>query len=420
MNPASARCRSLAIGVLLLALVQPAAAQWTLERSIEQALAVSPELTAGAARVEARRAAARQAGAWPNPTLELAADNAIARERGGDSHELSEVSLTQPLPIGVRSARQAAAEARIAVQSLEMAGEHLELERRVAEAFHRLQLTQATLEQAREAARQAREFADMGERRAAAGDISRRETLRLGLLSSEAEQAIEAAEGEWQEALSAFAALLDLAPEGVGALPPLAPPPELAPLEQWLALVESHPSLDGHQANLAAISAERQVARAERLPQLGVRVFGERELVDGRRESVTGVGLSLQLPLWDRRQGRLAELAASTRAGQAGLDGERRRLLSRIHVQHQHLAHLMAQAQHQAEAVLEPAREILSLSRQGYVNGELDLLALIEAVQTERQAETRYRQLLADAWLELAALRASAGLHLVTTDLESR
>jgi cobalt-zinc-cadmium efflux system outer membrane protein len=149
-----------------------------------------------------------------------------------------------------------------------------------------------------------------------------------------------------------------------------------------------------------------------------VRVFAERDLVDGRRESVTGVGLSLEIPFWDRRQGRLEELAATTTETQARLRGEHRQLLSRVRAQHQRLTHLVAQARHQRSAVLEPAREILDLSSQGYLSGELDLLALIETVQTVRQAENRYLQLLADAWQELAALRASAGLLLVSIDSE--
>jgi outer membrane protein, heavy metal efflux system len=419
MKPAPSGCRSLAFGILLLTLVGPAAAQWTLEQSVQRALEVSPELSAGAARVDARRAAARQAGTWPNPTLELTADNGIARERGGGAHELSKVSLTQPLPLGLRASREAAAEALVTVESRQAEHARLELEHRVAEAFHSLQLAQIVLDQAREAARQAREFARTGERRAAAGDISRRETLRLALLSSEADQAIEEAEGKWQEALSHFASLLDLAPEDIDPLPALTPPPDLPPLEHWLAMAESHPGLARYQANLAALGAERQVARSERMPQIGVRVFGERELVDNSRESVTGVGVYLELPLWDRRQGRLAELAASTQEGHAQLRGERRRLVSLVRVQHQHLTHLMAQAEHQAGAVLAPAQEILTLSQRGYADGELELLALIEAVQTTRNAEARYHRLLTDAWLELAALRASAGQFLVATESES-
>ncbi len=418
MQPTPTGCLTLAFGILLFGLSDPAAAEWTLELSVQRALTVSPELRAGAARVAAKRAAARQAGAWPNPELELTADNSIARERGDSGYDLTAVSLTQPLPLGLRAARQAAAEARVGVESQEATQVRLQLEQRVAEAFHRLQLAQAQLEQARERARQAREFAVIGERRAAAGDISRRETLRLTLLSAEAEQSIEEAEGRWREAQSHFASLLDLAPEQLDPLPALTPPPDLSPLQHWLALAESHPVLTSHQAELAAIGAERQVARNERLPQLGLRIFEERELLNGRRESVTGIGLALELPLWDRRRGRLDELGATAQERQAQLHGERRRLLSQIQVQHQHLSHLMAQAEDQATAVLAPAREILALSRQGYADGELDLLALIEAVQTTASAAARHQELLADAWLELAALRASAGRFLVDTAAE--
>jgi outer membrane protein, heavy metal efflux system len=418
MCPSLTRRRTVLFGLLLLSFAPLVNAQWTLERSIERAISVSPELDAAAARVEARRAAARQAGAWPNPTVELKADNAIARERGGDSHELSELAITQPLSLGLSAAREAAADARTLMETEALRAERLNLEYRVAGAYHRLQRAQGLLDQARQASREADDFASIAERRAAQGDISRRETLRLQLLASEAQQAIEAAEGEWQEARSAFATLLDLAPQQIDDLPALAEVPEPHPLTHWTGSLESHPNLQIQQANLTTILADRSVARAERLPQLGVRVFAERDLVDGRRESVTGIGLSLEIPLWDRRQGRLDELAATTTETQARLSGEHRQLLSRVQVQHQHLTHLVAQARHQRGSVLEPAREILDLSSKGYLSGELDLLALVEAMHTVRQAESRYLQLLADAWLELAALRAGAGDFIVSTDSE--
>jgi outer membrane protein, heavy metal efflux system len=418
MYPCLARTRSAVFGLLLLSLTPLANAQWTLERSIEHALSVAPELDAAGARIEARRAAARQAGAWPNPTLELRADNAMARKRGGDTHEFSELAIMQPVPLGLSSARQVAGEARALVETEALRAERLNLEYRVATAYHRLQVAQALLAQARKAAREAAGFVGIAERRAAQGDISRRETLRLQLLASEAQQAIESAEGEWQEARSAFAALLNLAPEGIDDLPALEEVPEPHALTHWTVSLDAHPSLQIQQANLTTLFAERRVARAERLPQLGVRVFAERDLVDGRRETVTGLGLALEIPLWDRRQGRLDELAATTAETQARLSGEHRQLLSRLQVQHQHLTHLVAQARHQRGSVLEPAREILELSSKGYLSGELNLLALVEAMHTVRQAENRHLQLLADAWQELAALRLSAGDLLVSIDSE--
>ncbi|MFW5453424.1 TolC family protein [Thioalkalivibrio sulfidiphilus] len=413
-----ARTLSAVFGLVLLSLTPLANAQWTLERSIEQALSVAPELDAADARIEATRAAARQAGTWPNPTLELKADNAMARDRGGDSHEFSELAITQPLPLGLSSARRAAGDARVLVATEARRAERLNLEYRVATAYHRLQLAQALLAQSRQAAREAEGFADIAERRAAQGDISRRETLRLQLLSSEAKQLIESAEGEWQEARSAFASLLNLAPEQLGELPPLEDVPEPQGLTHWTDSLDSHPNLQTQREHLTAVLADKRIARAERLPQLGVRVFAERDRVDGRRETVTGVGLALEVPLWDRRQGRLGELAASSVETQARLSGEHRQLLSRVQVQHQHLTHLVVQARQQRSAVLEPAREILGLSSKGYLSGELDLLALVEALHTVRQAENRQLQLLADAWQELAALRASAGIFLAPTDSE--
>ena len=113
---------------------------WSLESSIERALTVAPELRAAEAEVAARAGDSTQAGAWPNPTIELRADEKLGIEDGRGGYNLNQVSITQPLPLRrLRSQRRAAAASFEAARAAQR-HQRLQIETQTAHAFHTLQL----------------------------------------------------------------------------------------------------------------------------------------------------------------------------------------------------------------------------------------------------------------------------------------
>ncbi len=403
-------CHAFACCGLLLVTQQVIATPWTLESSIRHALEQAPELREHQARLDAARAAVRQAGAWPNPALELRIDDRLALEFGEGGREISSLGVIQPLPWRRLGPQREFAEAGVAASIATGGIARLELEYRIALAFHRLQHAQAVLDLARHSATQAGEFAAIGQRRAEAGDIARREQLRLDLLAAQARQAIEEAEGEWSEAVAGLAVLLDVAPAGLGRVAPFGMPSGLPGLDDWLAAAESHPAVRNEQAMIDSVEAERSIARSERLPRLELVLYRGYEPLAGEKEAVTGAGLNVELPLWDRRNGRLDELTARRSEVEARLQGQRRVRHSDVRTRFLHLAHLLEQTRRQEAEVLAPAREVLALTRQAYAAGEIDLPSLIDAVGLVRGAESDRQSLLLHAWRELARLRADAGV----------
>lgn len=396
----------------LLAGVSSAHAARTLEQTIEQALQVSPERDAVSAGIAAGRAELRQAGAWPDPVLELRADDRVARELGTGGRDLTEVSVSQTLPIGRIGPQRARAHASLAAEQAGGAAQQLELEHIVAEAFHTLQHAAAVLGIARGAAADAQRFANIASHREAAGEVSRREALRLSIFSAQATQLVEVAEGKYSEAQHRLAMLLDIPVEAVGDPQALRRPLQAEPLARLLADIDQHPELQAHIASQSLIEADLAVAANARWPELAISAYRMRDAINGQREAYTGVGVSFTVPLWDRRSGRIQALKASGVRARAQQRGERRRLESAVRVRHLHLSHLLAQIDEQLIDVLGPSRELLALTQQGYEAGEVDLLALLEATTTARDAERLQQQLLADAWLETAALRHAAGRFL--------
>ena len=139
----------MAFAAMLDCLAAQASETWTLESSIERAIAVAPELEMRAAAIRAQQAATRQAGAWPNPSMEIRADNRLARELGDSGYDVTELAVSQPLAWGISKARRTVAERELAVHESAAHGERLDLERRVAVAYHRLQREQTLLTLAR-------------------------------------------------------------------------------------------------------------------------------------------------------------------------------------------------------------------------------------------------------------------------------
>src|SRR3990167_2660374 len=108
--------RGLLIGLLLALPPRMAAADvatWTLESTIQRVVQVAPEGRAADAEVAAREGELTQAGSWPNPTVDLRADDRLGQEDGRGGTDFTQLALSQPLPLRRVPRERAAAEARL-------------------------------------------------------------------------------------------------------------------------------------------------------------------------------------------------------------------------------------------------------------------------------------------------------------------
>ena len=409
------------IGLLFACIaLAPALAQpqdvWTLERSVQRVLEIAPEVKAARAEVEARQGALSQSGVWPNPEFEIRGDDKIGKDEGAGGNDVTQFVFNQALPLGGRLGVQrklAGAELRSA--QAERRYQLLLLETQAAERFHSLQLTAAHFNLAEQRLKLADELQKTGRRRERAGELAKLERLRLDLVRESAQQILDRAEGEYHEALSRFCAYLGLPMETVPALAPLepfAPVPALGSLQSGLP---DHPALLAAGHRRQAASTEVALVRSERLLDPVLRLYRERDFLNGRRQDVNGIGLGITLPLWDQKGGRLREARAQVDQTLSGMQALERDLTSGLLQSHLHLTHLVGQGEHYQSKVLEPAQTVFDMTRKAYAAGEVEILALIDANNTYFDANERYLELLQEAWMEAAELRLAAGRSLLTT-----
>lgn len=394
---------------------------WTLEASIRRGIAAAPELRAAEAEIAARTGSLSEAGAWPNPSVALRADEKLGLEDGRGGYSFNQVMISQPLPLHRLQHQRRAAEAGLEAAHAAQRYQRLLLETRTAQAFH-------TLQQAAERQLLAQErlaFAEKMQQRDARQTADRLvrylsplERARLDILRATAHQDVALAEGKWSEAMAQFRALLALPPEAQPEtirMRPAATPTELNALLKRLA---DHPALQATQQTRDASRASIDAARAQRLADPVLSLIHEQDYLAGERRNYSGLMLAVQLPVWNRNDGGVARAIGAADKAEAELEMQRRDLTNRLRQAHLHLGHLIEQAEHYNTHLLQPARQVLDLTQKGYTAGEQNGLALVDASNTYFDAQARYLELLRDAWNEAAELRLAAGISLVDSALE--
>lgn len=391
-------------------------ASWTLESAVQRVLEVAPERRATEAEVLVRQGSQRQAGRWRNPTIEIGASNAMGKEDGQGGAAFNDLTIRQSLPLSGRLDRQRQqADASLKQAQAGVTEQNLELEYEAAYAFHTFQLNLARLRMAEQRLQSADEFQRIGQRREQAGDLSRLERLRLDLVREHASQQIATAEGEESESLSNFRTLLNLgeAEPEVVLLEQLPQRPDLAALE---AQQQQHPALVAARQRIEAARHGVEIARASRFADPEIWLSRGRDYLGGERQGTTAFGVAVSVPLWDNNSGHIDSAHASKEKSQFELEALQRQLRKRLHLSHMHMGHLIEQSQDFRAKVLEPAGQIFEMSRKGFAAGEVEILALVDAVNNYFEARARYLELLEQSWLEAAELRRAAGISLLNAN----
>ena len=389
---------------------------WTLAASLQRAIEVAPQVRLAEAEVAVRTSELTQANAWTNPSIELRADNKLGQEDGRGGVDFTQFAISQPVPLwrllGQQNAQRTAAEANIKGAHAQGRAQRLVLEQEVARVFHLLQFSKARTALVKNRVDLARSYG-----RAAKGKkrdplvryLTPLERSRLAVLSEEAEQTVVLAEKEYQLALAEFRSLLALPADAAVRVATLELAVSPAALVELESNIETHPALMAAQQQLAASRAGIAVAEAQRFNDPSFSFFRERDFLNGARRDVTGVGVSVQIPLWNKNDGPVDRSRAETLRAQAELDFRQRNALANLRQSHIKLARLVEQTEQVRTRLLAPAQQVLELTRRGFSAGESNVLALVDANNTYFEAQLRHLDLLRDSQLAAADLRLAAG-----------
>lgn len=395
------------------------APDWTLNASVQRAVEVAPEIKTADAEIGIQQGKQQEADAWPNPTVSMQVDDKLGIDDGRGGYDVTELAISQPLPFGRLGNQRKQAQAALASATSMRSQQQLLLEYQVAHRFHMLQLAQAKLDLAKQRLQEAERY-QRSHRKQANGDqlvryLTPLESMRMDIVLQTAKQSMDMAEGEFTEAAASFKSLLNLPFESTVQVPALSTvmaPHDFALLEKALG---NHPLLTADKQSVAAADAGIAVAKSKRFNDPTLTLFRQKDYLANRRDDVTGVMLSVQIPLWNNNKGQVTQARYMLQQAQAELELKQRQLSINLHKNYLHLGHLIEQAEHYRTKLLQPASNVLKLTRRGFESGSLNILNLIDANNTYFDTQLRYYELLEESWLELAELRKSAGLSLQNT-----
>ncbi len=381
---------------------------YPLTRLEDLAREANPALQAAGAQVDVAKAGVQSARAFPNPEVEYLAGTMRYRPgiAGGVSGAADSVGVTQALDLPFRrtprieaaKAGLSAAQAGLAAYSADwIAGLRLayfEALRRTAEktiAQEDLSLMQSVYSKISLRVKQ--------------GDAPRIELIRAEADLLTVQKNAQAATLREEQARLALRAMVGPAlPEDfllAGSLDnglPLAAPAKL--FEQAL---EANPNLARARAELEQARHRLNYEEAGRLPTIALRATQEKD----REMRQTRVGVTVSIPLWDRRLGPVRE--AQAQAAQADLRLDAQSFAVRQNLDIALRQHQVAQAQVTAleNGVVSAAGAAVRVAEAAYKAGERGLIDVLDAQRVYRSARADLvasRFELAAAWVEIQRL----------------
>jgi cobalt-zinc-cadmium efflux system outer membrane protein len=360
------------------------------------ALARSPKLRAFGWDVRRAEAQALQARLWPNPELEAEFENVAGSGPFSGAERLeTTLSLAQTFPLGGDIARRR----ELADYQSQLAGWDYEAARlsvltEVTQRYIALLAAHRRVAVAQKALQLTEQVQTTTRKRLDAGDASAIELTRAKVPVATAQVDLRRA----QRTLAAARKRLALtwgssepAFEGVtGSLEQLRTPPAA---ERLVELINQNPELARWATEISARRAEARLAQAQAVPDLTGRLGIKRD--GGEDAHAIEGGISLPLPLFDRRQGdvlaaRLAAVSAEHRQRRA-----EQRLQAMLASAYARLANAYDEATTLRDQALPPATDAFKVTRGAFEKGDLAFIDVLDAERTLVDLRTRYIETLA-------------------------
>ncbi len=383
--------------LLMVALVVGAPAGVTFQAAREVAAARAPDVRIAERRVGVSAAEVAIAGTLENPTLTVSTARESARFG---------TALSIPVPVfGQTSAAIDAAEADRIAMSDDVEVVRVESRWAATVAWIDLWEAQARASQLALGAVDAEKIVTIAKERFDAGTGARLDVVRADAELARARAEAQADAAAVRSASARLSSWIggdrpdELAAAGEPGFSAVLPP--LADLERALG---DHPTVRRDRAQEAAADAHVDAEKRARWPiingELGVDAFDP-----GLPRTDIIVGLSLPLPVFSLRGGFIERAGAEHALAQAMLEADRHRLLAGLVAAYRTAEAAGIRATALDREVLPLIEQARSMTEEGYRDGRVDLLRVLEATRA-----------LLDIRIERTT--ATAALHRALADLE--
>ena len=380
--------------LLALAAIPAFADPLTLDDAFRLAESSSPALAAARLEVPIAREGIGLARQVPNPEFAF-------EESKETPHDA--LSLTFPIEVGGKRGRRIdVAEAAVATSEATLAKAAIEIRAKVRRAFYGLGAAERSAKEAASLAELAARAAAAVLERFAAGEAPRLESLQAEMAAAQTASEAETAKALADSRRAALNVLLGRPPEtattieadlGAGKLPDFSEAADLA--------MKGNNDLVVIERRIAEQSGRVRLARAQRWPDFGLMAAATHR--DPEFDWGWRAGVSLTLPIFHNHgaevrleEATLSQLSAQRDAQAAEIRGAVVSALAVADARGKQYARYRDQ-------ILTKAAEVESMAEESYRSGETGLVAMVQAIQTVRDARARaidaglaYQEALAD------------------------
>lgn len=363
------------------------------------------ELAAARLQRSVALAGVRTARQIPNPAV----FGSVARDA---PHE----SLTVGIPIeigGQRGRRVAVANAELSVTETAIEAVSRQIRRRVRDAFYGLALAHGVTAQRESTLALANRLREIAQARFDSGDIPQLEVFQAELEVARTQTQIEVARAQEQAAANGLSVLVNEPADTVWdlgiameALPPALTLPEL--IQRASA---SNSLLQSLLQEQNAEQARHSLLRAERLPALGVEAGIDFNAPPDFRRGARAA-LSMDVPIFSRNQGQMAQSEAIQRVLEASVAAARLAVAGSVGSAYYEYAARQREVLLQRETLLPAAQRIETLAEDSYREGRESILFVLGAQRDMQQIQFEYLQSLASLQGAFAGMEEIVGAPL--------
>ena len=366
------------------------AADLTIDECVRIALVQNPELSAHRQRIEAATGLAIQARLWPNPELEISAED-FSPHNGGFSSSQNLIGLSQTIPFpGKKRLDSQIGQKEISAAEWEYLEREIELVRDVKLAFYRVMAAEKRVSVSSEFVDLAKSLSDTARKRMEAGGATDQERLRSEIELERAEVGSIEARRDLLETRKNLGRLLGQPRDALGPLiGELESTAMVAGLDHARELVLGrHPSLRAAMANRDRAALELRRAKLEPWPDATFGVAGGRD--EGQNETLMEFRVSIPLPLFDRAQGRRRETRALAEIARYDLTAAEQQLIQEFDVLEARWQAAQEQVDMYRTRILPKSTDAMRLVQQGFEAGKFGFIDLVDTQRTATETRLTY------------------------------
>ncbi len=381
-----------------------------LDAAIRLALADNPEIRVLSADIAAARGEVTTARTWQNPEVSVSPGFKTIRDPSTTEFH-GDFGLEQAFEWpGKRALRRAVAEKNVAVRQLALDGFRSQLAIQVRRAYFTLLAMREVVWLREQRLTLARAFVDAAKKKVEGGFAPEFEATKAEVEVVTSQRSLREAQAQYDAARVALNALMGRKPTEplavAGALyGTIQLPEQSALLEMALA---QNPAVKVQEAEAERTGLSLQAIRKSRLPDFKVGPSVEYT----RDEQIVGFGLSLPLPLWDKKKGEIATATATQEKALAELDKLRREILRDVTTAAQNLTAAKESLAFCTPALRDKLKAALDAAAQSYSEGRTPLLLYLESQRTYFDTQADYFDTLQKQFEAQAELESAVGVPL--------